>query len=344
MTIRDGKPLLAALVSHVLGRDRAAQAMTGLELAGGIFAETAEDRASGPLIAMALNIILFAELLDRVPTAHRWVAAERAAGRGRTLDHGAVRTMRFPGRGTGALPGGVDAIARILGPLGYAAVEVYPLPRLRMTGYAFRHRALPADVPQFFVSELDVAQFDPEWTEVAARVFASSRDPLDPATLALLALLESRGWLTRTQAHALLPAVAGAFARTHNPPSLADYESLKSRSAEAAWIATEGNAFNHATERVADVDALALRLKEQGYPVKAAVEHSATGRVHQTAFRADPVRRVFRGTEGATEEREVPGSFYEFITRDIDPATGRIDLAFDSSNATGIFAVTRAAA
>jgi hypothetical protein len=303
MTIQDGRQMVTALVSSVLGPKRAAGAMTGLDLADGIFAETAPDRASGPLIATALNIILFAELLDRVPTARRWVAAERAAGRGRTLDHGAVRTMRFPGRGTGALPGGVDAFARILQPLGYIAADVYPLPRLHMTGYAFRHRMLPADVPQFFVSELHVAQFDAEWADAAARVFQSTRDPLDPATLALLALLESRGWLTRTQACALLPVIANAFGRTHDAPTIADYEALKSRSAEAAWIATEGNAFNHATERVADVDALAQRLKAQGYPVKAAVEHSATGRVHQTAFRADPVRRAFRDADGATVER-----------------------------------------
>jgi hypothetical protein len=38
----------------------------------------------------------------------------------------------------------------------------------------------------------------------------------------------------------------------------------------------------------------------------------------------------------------VPGSFYEFIQRSVDPATGKLDLGFDSGNATGIFAVTQA--
>ena len=45
------------------------------------------------------------------------------------------------------------------------------------------------------------------------------------------------------------------------------------------------------------------------------------------------------GSDGV--ERAVPGSFYEFISRDIGPATGRIDLTFDSGSATGIFAVTQ---
>ncbi len=344
MTIQDGRALLAALVGTVLGKDRTAGAMTGLALADSLFTDAAPERVEGGMIAMALNIVLFAELLDRVPTARRWVMAERAAGRGRTLDHGAVRTIRFPAGGTGALPGGADAFARILRPLGYRVAESYPLPRLHMTGHAFRHQSLPAEVPQFFVSELHVAQFDAEFGESAARLFGTSRDPIDPATQTVLALLERRGWLSLAQAQGLLPVIAAAFSRTHDLPALSDYALLKSRSAEAAWIATEGNAFNHATERVSDVDAVARRLLQLDYPVKAAVEHSASGRVHQTAFRADPVLRGFRDHAGAVVDREVPGSFYEFITRDIDPATGRIDLAFDSGNATGIFAVTRAAA
>jgi hypothetical protein len=39
----------------------------------------------------------------------------------------------------------------------------------------------------------------------------------------------------------------------------------------------------------------------------------------------------------------VPGSFYEFIRRAIDPPSGRIDLGLDSGNAVGIFAMTRTA-
>ena len=75
--------------------------------------------------------------------------------------------------------------------------------------------------------------------------------------------------------------------------------------------------------------------------MKARIEVSRTGRLRQTAFLADAVRRPFR--HGArTVEREVPGSFYEIISRDIDPATGKLDLSFDSGNAAGIFQMTRA--
>jgi hypothetical protein len=50
---------------------------------------------------------------------------------------------------------------------------------------------------------------------------------------------------------------------------------------------------------------------------------------------------------GARIERDVPGSFYEFISRDtiLDHTTGRavLDLGFDAGNATGIFKMTAAA-
>ncbi len=109
-----------------------------------------------------------------------------------------------------------------------------------------------------------------------------------------------------------------------------------------AWISTEGNAFNHATSRVPDVDALAAQQKSLGRPMKDTVEKSQTGRVRQTAFLAARVQRRFRDANGNLITREVPGSFYEFITRlpmEEDGKT-KLDLSFDSSNAQAIFKMT----
>ena len=136
-----------------------------------------------------------------------------------------------------------------------------------------------------------------------------------------------------------MPTILSAFDRHHAPPDFADYQLLLSQSNEAAWIATEGNAFNHATDRIRDVAALADRLKAQDRPIKDRLEVSSSGRVRQTAFRADPVERPF--ADG--QVRQVAGSFFEFISRDVDPGTGELDLAFDTGNATGIFAMTGAA-
>jgi hypothetical protein len=211
-----------------------------------------------------------------------------------------------------------------------------------MTGRAFVHRDLLEAIPQFFVSELHVAELPEDAGGGGLGVFGTSADPLGAAERALLDALVADHACDMDLARDGLPGLARTFGRQHETPALADYETLLAHSAEAAWIATEGNAFNHATDRVADVSTLAERLRAEGWPIKAGLEISANGRVRQTAFRADMVERRFRLADGSIVGRTVPGSFYEFISRDIEPATGRLDLTFDSGNATGIFAVTRA--
>ena len=293
------------------------------------------------LYAMALNGVLFHDLLHRVPTGAAYVADRRRAGERVVLDHGALRTIDLDGGPVGALPGGHGAFTRILQPLGYREAGLYPLDRLKMTGRAFAHADLPQDIPQFFVSELHVQRFPPAFQAVGRRVFEASRDPLGPQAQAALAAFAAEGVCEEGLAGAALAEIAGAFGRCHPLPSTGDYEALLRDSAEAAWISTEGCAFNHATSRVADVEATADEQRRLGRPIKDAVEVSASGRVRQTAFRADPVPRALTGPHGPTE-RLVPGSFYEIISRAPEGPDGPLDLRFDSANAQGIFAMTKA--
>jgi hypothetical protein len=328
---------IEALVVATLGEDIARQTLDMLTIEPALLAESG-DHVSRAAFAMAMNVCLFHDLLARVPSGDAYVADTLARGGTVLFDHGALRAIRFPEGPTGALPGGEDAFTRIFLPLGFEMAALYPLERLRMTGRAYRHIDYPEAIPQFFMSELHVDRFDAEFGEAAARVFGTSRDPLDAAAKAVLARYATGEAVSLADAIAVLPTILSAFDRQHEPPAFDDYQLLLSRSNEAAWIATEGNAFNHATDRVANVAALAERLKAEDRPMKEKLEISATGRVRQTAFRADSVERPF--ADG--EVRMVPGSFYEFISRDIDPATGRLDLAFDTGNATGIFAMTSA--
>ena len=167
------------------------------------------------------------------------------------FDHGALRTVRWPH--TGALPPGEAAFTRILRPLGFRLNGRYPLDKLGMTGRAYAHEDAPDEIAQFFVSELHPERFSKEFQQAVTNVVSTSRDPLSPAAVALLWEVEREGWLPLEAAHALLPEIVGAFARQHDLPNELDYETLLLESAEMAWIATEGNAFNHATDRVADV-------------------------------------------------------------------------------------------
>ncbi|HSL08174.1 MAG TPA: DUF1338 family protein [Pseudonocardiaceae bacterium] len=286
--------------------------------------------------AMAMSLVLFEDLLARVPSGARYVASQRERSRQVVFDHGAVRTVDWPE--TGQLPPGAELFRWLLVPLGYQEVGRYPLDRIHMTGRVFTHADLPEQVPQYFVSELHVDRLDPDAQQAVTRTVGDSVDPLDGEALALLHDLAGRGWVTLDDAARLVPMLVSCFGRHHPDPRLDDYHTLLRHSAEMAWIATEGNAFNHATDRVPDVDALAEALRPN-WPLKDTVERSRSGRVRQTALRADPVLRRFRDADGASITREVPGSFFEFITRDARP-DGRLDLTFDAGNAQGIFRMT----
>jgi hypothetical protein len=243
----------------------------------------------------------------------------------------------------GHLPAGQEAITRILRPLGYAFNEVYPLERLRMTGRSHAQADYPEDIAQFFLSEIHPERFSPEFQAAVKRVTATSKDPVTPEAKTLLEKLESTHSLSLEESAKLLPILVSVFDRQHTEPTLADYETLLSESPEMAWISTEGNAFNHATDRVADVDQLAAQQKALGQPMKATVETSQSGRVRQTAFLAARVQRSFRTSDDALVEKEVPGSFYEFITRlplPEEDGKQKLDLSFDSSNAQAIFKMT----
>lgn len=334
---------LSILLSSALGEARARELLDTLEIDARLLGKGMN--VSRAVFAMALNAVLFADLLKRVPTGAAYVADVRAAGGKVCFDHGALRTVKLPNGPTGELPPGEQAFTRILDRLGYVCGGVYPLDRLRMTGRAYAHAELPAALPQFFVSELEVDRFPDDFQAVAQRVFGSAREPLRMAATTALRVFGASGWAPFSIAAAALPQVAAAFGRSHALPTLDDYNALLAHSPEAAWIATEGQAFNHATDRVPDVHAVADAQRALGRPIKDAVEVSRAGTVRQTAFRADPVVREMTSGKGLVR-RSVPGSFYEFISRDeVTDETGarRLDLRFDSGNAQGIFKMTEAA-
>ncbi|QNI38376.1 DUF1338 domain-containing protein [Edaphobacter sp. 4G125] len=335
---------LQTILDRSIGSERTARLFQVLVIDLALMEDSAQ-RASRAILAQALNMLLFEDLLERVPAAKTYV--EHCLSHGKTVmhDHGAVRTIAMSGMGD--LPAGEESIARILRPLGYALNGVYPLERLRMTGRSYAQVDFPEEIAQFFISELHPERFSAEFQAALKHIVTTSTNPLTPEAKGLLEELESSHSLNVDQAVVLLPVLVSCFGRQHKEVTLADYEILLAESAEAAWISTEGNAFNHATDRVEDVDQLASEQKALGQPMKAVVETSQSGRVRQTAFRAAQVSRTFRMSDGSPLEKEVPGSFLEFITRLPLPEEGagkrRLDLSFDSSNAQAIFKMTSAA-
>jgi hypothetical protein len=334
--------MLAELIAASSPRD-ARPPNTHAEVVATPFVEDAlqgANRVPRFVIAHALNVALFSNLLHRVPSGLAYVSTQTAAGRQIMLDHGAVRTVAWPT--ASAVPPGIEQVSRVLEPLGYSRRETYPLTKLRMTGYSYAHDDLSDDVSQWFVSELHPDEFSSEFRQAVERVIGTSLDPIHGATAERLDELAQERSIAENEAVALMPVLFSCFSRLHEAPFDTDYELLRSESAEMAWIATEGTAFNHATDRVEDVAATADSERSAGRPIKETVEVSGSGRVRQTAHRATLVDRSFRTAEGSTVSRQVPGSFFEFIDRQPLPDGSGIDLAFDASNAQGIFAMTSA--
>lgn len=302
----------------------------------GTFGEQNVPRAH---IAMGLFLTLYADLLERVPHALDYFERKHENEETIFLDHGAVRTVDTPRNGD--LPSGQESLTRILIPLGYYHRDTYPLTKLKMTGRSYAQADFEDVIPQYFVSELHPQQFDDDnFTKAVITTVEDSIDPLSKDTKDDLEFLIQNKFLPRERVTNFISNAAGAFARQHQAPLHSVYNKLLKHSPEMAWISTEGNSFNHATDRVDDVMALAENERSLGSPIKDTVEVSSTERVLQTAYKADMVTRTFRMDDGTVEEIEVPGSFFEFITRK-DTDEGKVDLAFDASNATGIFAMTK---
>lgn len=297
-----------------------------------------EDNVSQAELAFAVSAVLYHHLCSRVPEAQQYTEEAIQTNTRVIFDHGALRTVAWP---SGALPAGEASITRVLKPLGYVLAGIYPLTRLKMTGRAWKHQDFPETIAQFFVSELHPEQFSPVFQTAVTRVLSESVDPLGPHDLSRLHNLERDGRLPWHDALNLLPNIIACFSRHHGPIRWDDYQTLRAESAEMAWIATEGNVFNHATDRVSDIEATSAQQRAKGHSIKPEIETSASGRVRQTAFQAAMVERKFLH-ENDWMTQKVPGSFYEFIQRSKMPS-GELDLAFDSSNATAIFKMTAGA-
>jgi hypothetical protein len=338
--MRSGNGVLWQLLENLVGHERCGRLFRVLVIHPDLAADGG-PHVSRAVIAQTLNMLLFEDLLKRVPAASLYVDHCLAQGRTVMHDHGAVRTVAL--KGMGALPAGQEAITRVLRPLGYVLNGVYPLERLRMTGRSHAQEDYPEDIAQFFISELHPERFSPDFQAAVSRVASTSTDPVTPEAAAMLSKLEKERELSLEEATKLLPVLVKVFDRQHSEPALADYQLLLAESPEMAWISTEGNAFNHATDRVYDVDKLSVEQKALNQPIKETVETSQSGRVRQTAFHAARVQRGFKCADGSRIEREVPGSFYEFITRlRLPEKDGKqpLDLSFDSSNAQAIFKMT----
>ena len=294
------------------------------------------------VLAQSLNLVLLEDLLRRVPDGAAYVEDVHQRGDKIVYDHGAIRTVDC--KSINGLPRGIMSFERILRPLGFFRAAAYPLKALQMTGFAYQHKDHPEQIGQFFVSEIYPERFSTIFREAVQRTFATAVDPLSLKAKTALRVLEQTQALAFEQCGDFIADVAQCFGCSHGPCLLDDYDTFKAESAEMAWIATEGQTFNHGTARVKDLEKLAAEQRAMGRPIKDAIEVSRNQTVKQTAFKAQQVERNMKGPDSTLSLEQVPGSFFEFISRDIivdDQGAERLDLRFDAANAQGIFQMTK---
>jgi len=118
-----GTSVLRETLTQIIGTDRTEHLFKLLVIHPEIAADPG-PQVSRAVLAQALNMLLFEDLLVRVPTAKTYADYTLSKGRQILHDHGAVRTVAL--QGMGGLPAGQEAITRILRPLGYALNGVYP--------------------------------------------------------------------------------------------------------------------------------------------------------------------------------------------------------------------------
>ncbi len=331
--------VICDLLTALIGQERSARLFKLVQVDPTLCQR--RSHATQPDIAQTLNMLLFEDLLKRVPEADQYAKEQLAIGRQIFFDHGALRTLACDME---KLPSGKQAFARIFEALGYEENGRYPLDSLNMCGFVYTHRQFPEQIAQYFVSELYPERFSDQFQSAVHSLVYESRDPLSDTSKQSLQRLSEEGALDFESTRMLLQNLPTCFERQHSPPSIDQYRIFLAESAEMAWISTEGNAFNHATDRVDDLDKLEHEERSKGRPMKPVIEVGKHANIRQTAYRASVVQRPF--TDGQhILERSVPGSFFEFIERGkvLDPDTGetRMDLRFDSRNAQGIFTMTR---
>ena len=333
-----------SILSAATNRHRAQRILQSLHVPDTINILSQTPHAQGihrGVIAFALSALLYEDLLERVPNALKYAQEKVAQGQKIVLDHGALRTVFLEDM---PIPAGHFAFARILKPLGYEMRDRYPLEKLKMCGFVYCHQDYPVELSQYFVSELYPKSFSDDFIHITSELMMNCRDPLTPEAQNLLQTLEQNQRLPLSAVKTLIPSLLACFSRIHRLPTWEEYKSLLTESAEMAWISTEGNAFNHATDRVNDIYALEKQQLSLGRPMKPDIEVAQNANIKQTAYLAAKVSYEFNSNDGTTRQ-EVPGSFFEFIERGQrqTEAEGQweMDLRFDSKNAQGIFGVTK---
>lgn len=252
----------------------------------------------------------YAAITPDAPLVHELL---RRRGETFSNDHVALRTFDRPAVG-------IDRLSAPFVSQGYVASGDYRFEHKRLVARSFRHPS--GQLPRLFISALRFEDFPERVAQLADALIAQV-----PADLPAEQLLVS--------------------APTWGAISFADYSYLAGLSEYAAWVAAFGIRVNHFTvhfndlrsfDQLADLNAFveAEGFELNGDPLK------IQGGPKQLLEQSSTVARMIPWHFANGEEHAIPGGYYEFARRYVDPSSGSLFDGFVTASADRIFESTNA--
>jgi hypothetical protein len=290
---------------------------------------------------------LWANYCERVEYARRYRDLVTARGGRVVNDHIAFRTFNTA---TGKLPPGIEAIARLITPLGYAAAGAYEFKDKFLTAKHYEHD--DPLLPRIFISQLEVSRLPAGIARLIDEAVADAANLLDTETQARLRLPN----MLLSEKENLDGLVDRLYRyitrRPWSPPRRDTVVEVNKVSQYAAWTLLHGNNVNHFTayineQQVAewpDIDATVAGLRAEGIPMKESVEGEPGSKLRQSATAAVDEDCDVTEADGRPGKLRWSYAYYELAERgDVPGPDGkpRRFSGFLGPQATHLFEMTR---
>lgn len=292
-----------------------------------------------------------AELFDTLWDRYRARVSHVATYEKVIRDHGATFVndhIAFRTLATEQPLAGIANVSRIFEALGYRSAGVYNFPDKHLSTIHFQHRN--PGFPKLFISELKSWELSTSARQTIERILAQHRRPIDGATLAELAQIETAHVAERA---ALVSRVVSEFHELPwAPPEAADVIALNKESQYAAWVLVHGYNVNHFTSLInshgvaplGDIEKTVAALQKAGVPMKAEIEGERGSKLRQSATAAAMID-VDVKRNGQPEKMPWSYAYFELAERGdvLDPETNkRVRFeGFLGPQATQLFEMTR---
>ncbi len=268
---------------------------------------------------IARNVIqkVWEKYVARVPYVREYARLISGEEGRLVLDHLAFRTFNTH---TGEQPEGITAIGHILRALGYRRAANYVFKKKRLSAVHFE----PTEnhLPKIFVSQLEVGDL-PLWAQILIKETVKETPYLlSDAGIEILGYLMQDGIITSESADILEDEMVAYFVRPWGIPLKESVLKLNDISQYAAWVLLHGNSVSHFAvslngpqdKNAPDIETAAMVLRQNGIPMKEAVEGTPGSPLQQTATLAVKEKMEVRTNEGP-EEMVWTYAYFELLKR-----------------------------